>query len=364
MQVFQVTNFLENLAPKGSQVSYDNCGLLVGNANEEVKACLVCLDCTEEIIEEAIQEGCNLVIAHHPLIFTGLKAITGKNYVERTIIKAIKHGISIYAIHTNLDNYRFGVNYEIGNRLGLEHLKVLSPAENVLSKLVVFTPSDFVGQVSQAAFQNGAGALGEYSDCSFSTQGEGTFRPSVNANPFEGKQGELTKVDEHRLEFLVSNHVLDQVIAAVVSVHPYEEVAYEIYALKNKNQYEGSGMVGELKVAVPAIEFLQKVKDTFNCGVIRHTEIVHKEIKKVAFCGGSGSFLLGKAKSVKADIFITGDYKYHDFFDAEGQIIIADIGHFESEQYTTNLLADILMKNFSTFVVRKTRVITNPIKYF
>jgi dinuclear metal center YbgI/SA1388 family protein len=364
MQVIEVTKFLECLVPKGSQVSYDNCGLLVGSPNQEITGCLVCLDCTEEIIEEAVREGCNFIIAHHPLIFSGIKSITGKNYVERTIIKAIQHNIAIYAIHTNLDNYRFGVNFEIANRLGLINLKVLSPAENVLSKLVIYTPNEYVEQVSQAVFQSGGGAIGEYDQCSFTVEGEGTFRPSKSANPFEGKQGELSRVKEHRLEFLISNHILDQVVSSALQAHPYEEVAYEIYALKNKNQYEGSGMVGELKVAMETEAFLRKIKETFNCGVIRHTEIVQKEIKKVAFCGGSGSFLLRNAKGVNADIFITGDYKYHDFFDAEGQIIIADIGHFESEQYTTNLLADILMKNFSTFVVRKTRVITNPIKYF
>ena len=364
MKIKEIIAYLESLAPLSSQASYDNSGLIVGDVDTEITAALICLDSTEEIIHEAIENGCNLIIAHHPIVFSGLKKITGKTYVERTLIKAIQNNIAIYAIHTNLDNYRYGVNYEIGKRLGLENLQILSPNENVLCKLSVFVPSEYTHQVSEALFKAGAGNIGNYSDCSFDQIGTGTFKPLENASPFEGKIGEISKVEEHKMEVIVPTHCLSNVLNAMKNSHPYEEIAYDIVALKNKNQFEGSGMFGYLPAETDEISFLKKIKETFNCAVIRHTELLKRPIKKVAFCGGSGSFLLKNAKQIKADIFITADYKYHDFFDSENQIVIADIGHFESEQYTTNLLADILTKKFPTFAFHKTGINTNPIKYF
>jgi dinuclear metal center YbgI/SA1388 family protein len=364
MKIKEIIAYLESLAPLSSQASYDNCGLIVGNSETEITSALICLDSTEAIIDEAIEKGCNLIIAHHPIVFSGLKKITGKTYIERTIIKAIQNNIAIYAIHTNLDNYRFGVNYEIGKRLGLENLQILSPAENVLCKLSVFVPLDHTEIVTNAMFKAGAGNIGNYSDCSFEQNGIGSFKPLENANPFEGKIGEISKVDERKIEVLVSTHSLNTVLNAMKTSHPYEEVAYDIISLKNKNQFEGSGMFGFLPSEIDELSFLKKIKETFQCGVIRHTDFLNKPIKTVAFCGGSGSFLLKNAKQIKADIFITADYKYHEFFDSENQIVIADIGHFESEQYTTNLLADILKKKFPIFVVHITGVKTNPINYF
>ena len=364
MKIKEIIAYLESLAPLSSQASYDNCGLIVGNSETEITSTLICLDSTEAIVDEAIEKGCNLIIAHHPIVFSGLKKITGKTYIERTIIKAIQNNIAIYAIHTNLDNYRFGVNYEIGKRLGLENLQILSPAENVLCKLSVFVPVKHAEIVTNAMFKAGAGNIGNYSDCSFEQNGIGSFKPLENANPFEGKIGEISKADERKIEVLVSTHSLNAVLNAMKSSHPYEEVAYDIISLKNKNQFEGSGMFGFLPSELDELSFLKKVKETFQCGVIRHTDLLNKPIKTVAFCGGSGSFLLKNAKQIKADIFITADYKYHEFFDSENQIVIADIGHFESEQYTTNLLADILKKKFPIFVVHITGVKTNPINYF
>ena len=364
MKLKEITSYLESLAPLSSQASYDNCGLIVGDSNQEITSALICLDSTEAIVDEAIEKGCNLIIAHHPIVFSGLKKITGKTYIERTIIKAIQNNIAIYAIHTNLDNYRFGVNYEIGTRLGLENLQILSPSENVLCKLSVFVPTKHTDKVTQALFQAGAGHIGNYSECSFDTIGTGTYKPLENTNPFEGTINQKSSVEEHKIEVLVSTHQLNSVLNAMKASHPYEEIAYDIIALKNKNQYEGSGMFGYLPEEMDEVSFLKKVKDTFQCGVIRHTDLLNKPIKTVAFCGGSGSFLLKNAKQIKADIFITGDYKYHDFFDAENEIVIADIGHFESEQYTTNLLADILKKKFPIFAIHITGVKTNPINYF
>ncbi|MBI1836665.1 MAG: Nif3-like dinuclear metal center hexameric protein [Flavobacteriia bacterium] len=364
MKIKEITNYLESLAPLTSQANFDNCGLLVGDSQMEITSAISCLDCTEAIVEEAIQKGSNFIISHHPLIFKGLKKINGKNYIERTLVKAIKNEIAIYAIHTNLDHYRFGVNYEIGKRLGLENLQVLDPMESVLCKLIIYVPVSHTEILKARLFEAGAGAIGDYSECSFETQGRGTFKPNENASPFEGKPNIQSLVDEQKVEILVSTHNLSKVIETMKEVHPYEEVAYDIVSIQNKNHFEGSGMFGMLKTPISEIDLLRKIKEDFKCGIIRHTKLLNKPIQKIAFCGGSGSFLLNKAKQVNADIFITGDYKYHDFFDAENQIVIADIGHFESEQFTINLIADKLTKKFPTFVVHLTEVNTNPINYF
>lgn len=363
MRIKEITSYLETLAPLSSQESYDNCGLIVGDANSEVTGAIISLDCIEATVQEAIDKECNLIIAHHPIVFGGLKKLNGKNYIERTVIKAIKNDIAIYAIHTNLDNYQFGVNHEIGNRLGLENLKVLAPKKNVLSKLVCFCPEDSSSRVLNAMFEAGAGQIGNYSECSFVTEGKGSFKPGDGSNPVVGEKDELSTVDERRMEVLVSNHLTSQVVSAMKKAHPYEEVAYELYPISNENQNEGSGMYGDLKEPIELSEFLNQIKVKFNCGGIRYTENTGYLIKRVAFCGGSGSFLLNNAKRVGADIFITGDFKYHEFFDAEGEIVIADIGHFESEQYTSMLLERVLMKKFTKFAVHLTEVNTNPINY-
>ena len=364
MKLKEITSYLESLAPLSSQASYDNCGLIIGSFDMEVTGAIICLDSTEAIVEEAIQKGCNLIIAHHPIVFSGLKKLNGKNYIERTVIKAIENKIAIYAIHTNLDNYRFGVNYEIAKRLGLENLHILSPNENVLCKISVFVPSEYAQTVSEEMFKAGAGKIGNYEECSFEQTGIGSFKPLQNSTPFSGAIGQKTTVDEIKIEVISTTHVLSSVVHAMKSVHPYEEVAYDIVSIQNKHSFEGSGMVGYLKSEMDEKSFLALLKSTFNCGIIRHTSLLNKPIKTVAFCGGSGSFLLKNAKQIKADIFITGDYKYHDFFDSENQIVIADIGHFESEQFTTNLLADILKEKFPIFVFHLTGINTNPINYF
>lgn len=363
MKLKEITNYLESLAPLSSQESYDNSGLIVGDVNSEISKTLICLDSTETIVDEAIEAGCNLIIAHHPIVFKGLKSLTGKNYVERVVLKCIKHDIALYAIHTNLDNYRFGVNYEIGSRLGLENLRVLSPKADVLNKLVVFVPVEKREELVYALFITGAGKIGNYKECSYFSEGIGTFTPLDNANPAIGKRGVAESVKEDKLEVLVDNHNLLRVVAALKATHPYEEPAYDIVSLRNANDYEGAGMIGELSKSMNSLDFLKFVKKQFNCGTIRHTNIVKKEIKTVAFCGGSGSFLLKDAMRQKADIYITGDFKYHEFFDAEDQIVIADIGHFESEQFTINLLGDVLTKKFPNFALRLTTNNTNPINY-
>ncbi|MCH2225530.1 MAG: Nif3-like dinuclear metal center hexameric protein [Crocinitomicaceae bacterium] len=364
MKISEITSYLEGLAPLSSQESYDNSGLIVGNGNDEVTQVLISLDCIESTIDEAIEKGCELIIAHHPIVFKGLRKLNGTDYVQRTVLKAIKNDIAIYAIHTNLDNYRFGVNAEIGRRLGLRNLRVLSPKENVLNKLAVFVPTDHKEKVKEALFRSGAGSIGDYRECSFETSGIGTFKPVNNATPFDGEIDKRNTVSEVRIEVLVSSHQLRNVISSMKLAHPYEEVAYEVYTIENENQFEGAGMIGDLVKPLEEFEMLQLIKETFKCGVIRHTKLRTRKINTIAFCGGSGSFLLRDAIRQKADIYITADYKYHEFFDADNRIIIADIGHYESEQYTSDLLADILMKKFPTFAVHLTEVNTNPINYF
>jgi len=364
MKIAEIINYLEHLAPKSSQESYDNSGLLIGDSSDEVTSVLVCLDCTEATVNEAKNLGCNLIISHHPIIFKGLKSLTGKNYVERTVLSCIKNNISLFAIHTNLDNSIDGVNAEIGRRIGLKNLQILSPKDSVLYKLSVFVPKVNLDELNAAVFQAGAGKIGNYEECHFQTSGVGTFRPIGNANPTTGEINKLSTVEEIKAEYLVSAHVLNPVLLAMKSAHPYEEVAHDIFPLANKNQTEGSGMIGELEIEMDEVEFLSRIKLVFNCGIIRHTNILKKKIKKVAFCGGSGSFLLSKAMLENADVFITGDFKYHEFFDADGRILIADIGHYESEQFTSNLIADILKKKFTTFAVHLTGINTNPINYF
>lgn len=364
MKIKEIIHYLESLAPLSSQESYDNSGLITGDVNAEITQALICLDSTEEVVDEAIAAGCNLIIAHHPVVFKGLKSLTGKNYVERVVLKCIKNDIALYAIHTNLDNFRFGVNDEIGRRLGLKDLRILEPKKGVLNKISVFVPLENREQVAQAMFSAGAGFIGDYKECSFYGEGTGTFTPVEGANPYIGQLGEAEHVLENRLEMLVSSHQLPAVVNAMKESHPYEEVAYDIVALQNTNPYEGAGMIGTLAQPMLVTEFLTFVKKQFNCGIIRHTKFVKETIETVAFCGGSGAFLLSSAIRSEADVYLTGDVKYHEFFDAEDKIVVADIGHFESEQYTINLLSAILTKKFPNFALRLTKINTNPINYF
>jgi dinuclear metal center YbgI/SA1388 family protein len=360
----EIIAVLEQYAPPVLQESYDNCGLLTGDANTKIKGILVALDCTEEIIDEAIKKKCNMVVAHHPIIFSGLKKLNGKNYIERTIIKAIKNDILIYAIHTNLDNVYNGVNAKIAEKLGLVNTRVLAPASGKLLKLVTYVPVKQAEEVRNAIFKAGAGVISEYDCCSFNIEGEGSFRGSENANPFIGKKGKIHYETEIRIEVILPEYLKNSVVAAMIKAHPYEEVAYDIYALENEHPRVGAGLIGELKTPINEKVMLKKIKTKLKAKCIRHTELRNKPLKTVALCGGSGSFLLKNAIAAGADIFITADFKYHQFFDAENRIVIADIGHYESEQFTIELIRDVLIKNFPTFAVHFTEINTNPINYY
>ncbi len=360
----EVTDYLESIAPLSIQESYDNSGLIVGDHSNEVKGILIALDCLEEVIDEAVKQNCNLVITHHPIVFSGLKKLNGKNYVERTIIKAIRNNIAIYAIHTNLDNVYAGVNKKICDTLGLKNLKVLSPKKNVLRKLVTFCPVDYVEKVRAALFDAGCGKIGNYDEASFNISGTGTFRPLEGANPHIGEIGVQHREPEIRIEAIFPNHLESQILAALRLAHPYEEVAYDIYSLENANQEVGSGMVGELPNEMGEMEFLEFLKISMKTKGIRHSRLISRKVKRIAVCGGSGSFLLNDAIREEADFFVTADYKYHQFFDADGRIVIADVGHFESEQFTMDLLKELIVRNFSTFAVRLTELVTNPVHYY
>lgn len=362
-QIRDVTQYLETIAPRAYQESYDNAGLITGDPKAEVRGVLVSLDAIESVVDEAIEQDCNLIVAHHPIVFRGLKSLTGRNYVERTIIKAIKHDIAIYAIHTNLDNVYNGVNAKIAEKLGLQQTQVLVPKSQTLQKLTTFVPHKNAEAVVSALSRAGAGNIGNYQNCSFQISGTGTFQPNEQANPHIGEAGKLERVDEQRIEVILPNHLTSQVLRALREAHPYEEVAYYLHTLENENQEVGSGMIGQLPQAMPAADFLQHLKERMNLSVIRHTALIDRPIGKVAVCGGAGSFLLSSAIRQRADAYVSADFKYHEFFDAEGQLIIADIGHYESEVYTKELLRDFLCEKFVNFAVRLAEVTTNPVFY-
>ncbi len=364
MQIKTLIQILDNIAPASYQESYDNAGFLTGDSNVECTGVLCTLDATEDVINEAIAKGCNLVVAHHPIIFGGLKKITGKNYVERTIIRAIKNDIAIYAIHTNLDNLLSGVNKMMADKLGLVKRKVLQPRQSTLMKLVVFVPVSDAEKVRNALFEAGGGTIGKYSECSFSTKGTGTFRPSEGTDPHIGEIGKRETLEEEKIEIIFPVYLKDKMVEAMLKAHPYEEVAYDLLQLSNNFQEVGSGLIGELENEMNETDFLALLKQQFGLSVIRYTPLLNKKVKKIALCGGAGSFLINTALGAGADFYITGDVKYHEFFDAENRMVIADIGHFESEQFTIELLYDILHSKFPTFAVLKSEVKTNPVNYF
>jgi len=362
MKVTDVAKYLELLAPKAYQEEYDNSGLICSH-EEELTGILVSLDCTEAVIQEAIDRRCNMVVAHHPIVFRAIKSFTGKNYIERTIIKAIRHGVAIYAIHTNLDNVVTGVNSRISSMMGLQNTRILAPKKGMLRKLFTFVPSANADQVRDALFSAGAGTIGHYSECSYNVEGFGTFKAGAGTNPHVGKQDIRHQEAEVKLEVIFPQYIESRVMDALKASHPYEEVAYDIVSLVNELPNVGSGMIGELAQPEEFGSFMARIKETFGCKMIRYSGNPQPQIQKVAVCGGSGFFLLSAAKAAGADILITSDIKYHEFFDAESEIVLADIGHFESEQFTIDLLTEELKKKFTTFAVLQVKINTNPVKY-
>jgi len=364
MTVQDVINILNEYAPLQYAEGFDNTGLLVGDANDTVSGVLVTLDTLEAVVDEAIENNCNLIISFHPIIFSGLKKLTGKTYVERTVQKAIKNDISIFAIHTALDNSWNGVNDKICEVLGLKNRNILLPKTQLIQKLTTFVPSGKAEMVRNALFEAGAGNIGNYSHCSFNIEGKGSFKGEDGSNPKIGTTGELRLEAETQLGITFPKHLHAKVLKTLFNVHPYEEVAYEITTLENTNQHLGMGMIGELAKAVSEKEFLEKLKTTFKTGCVKHSVLLNKTIKKVAVLGGSGSFAINAAKAKGADAFVSADFKYHDFFQAENKILVCDVGHYESEQYTKELLVAILTKKITNFAIVLSQTNTNPISYF
>ena len=343
---------------------FDNVGLLCGNLNREISGILICHDALEEVVEEAIAKNMNLIVCFHPIIFSGLKSLTGKNYVERAVLKAIENKIAIYAVHTAFDNDYFGVNYRICEVLGLKNQQILIPKKNNLKQLVVYVPSGHSENVKQAVFEAGGGNVGFYDECSFSVSGNGTFRPLPGSDPFEGQQCVRENTNEQMLYFIFENYKENRILSAMKKAHPYEEVAYQVYQLLNENNYAGLGRFGDLEIEMEEKEFLHFVKEKFRLKIIRHSKCTGKKIKKVGVLGGSGAEGIKEAIQSGCDAYLTGDIKYHEFFQGENRILICDVGHFESEQFVTQQIFHILSEKFPKFAVSKSEINTNPVNYF
>lgn len=363
MKIKEILPILEEMAPLAYAEDFDNVGLLVGDANAEATGILVCHDALESVIDEAIAQKCNLVVCFHPIIFSGLKKITGKNYVECSVLKAIKNDIAIYAVHTALDNHKNGVNKIFSDALGLTNTKILVPKQSFIQKLVTYTIPENVETLRNALFEAGAGKIGNYEDCSFNSTGIGTYMGNEDSNPEIGERFEFVENEEIKIEVTFEKHLQAKVLKALFSNHVYEEVAYEVYDLQNTHQNIGLGMIGELENPMAETEFLSFVKDKMQCGGIRHSALLGKTISKVAVLGGSGSFAIADAKRAGADIFLTADLKYHNFYEAESQLVLADIGHFESERFTKNYIVDFLKKKIHNFAIIFSEENTNPVKY-
>jgi len=363
MIIQEVIDHLEKLAPLAYAEEFDNVGLLVGDKNNELRGVLVTLDTLEDVVDEAIEKNCNLIVSFHPIIFNGLKKLNGNSYVERVVLKAIKYDIAIFAIHTALDNALQGVNDIICNTLGIENKKILLPQKGTIKKLTTYVPQANADSLREGLFKAGAGQIGNYDDCSFNTEGVGTFRGNEASDPQVGERFEYRQEAETQISVTFQKHFEKTVLKALQEHHPYEEVAFEVTTLDNYNQHIGIGMVGDLAVAMATNDFLQFVKEKMKVSCIRHSHLHTDKVQRIAVLGGSGSFGIGAAKAAQADVYITADLKYHDFFSAENQIILADIGHYESEQFTKTYLADYLSKKITNFAVVLSTINTNPVKY-
>lgn len=364
MKIGEIVAAIEYFAAPELQEDYDNAGLITGNSSMECTGVLCSLDVTLDVLKDAVENNCNLVVAHHPIVFKGLKRLNGRNYVEQVIIEAIKKDIAIYAAHTNLDNILLGVNGKIAEQLGVKGIKILQPKKRMLRRLITFAPVDKAEEVRQGIFNAGAGHIGKYAECSFNSEGIGTFKAEEGADPYVGEVGKRHNEKETKIEIVYPFYLENQIVKALIDNHPYEEVAYDIFTMDNVHYGIGAGVIGELEVEMEETAFLKKVKEVFKTGAVRHTALRGKPVKKVAICGGAGNFLVKSALQQGADAFVTADMKYHEFFDAEGRMVIADVGHYESEQFTVDLLHGLLVEKFPTFAVLKTRVDTNPVKYF
>lgn len=363
MRISQIISLLEDFAPLPLQDGFDNAGLQVGDVTNNVTSILLCLDVTEEVVDEAIERGCNLIISHHPLLFKPLRSLTGKTYIERCVIKACQNNIAIYSAHTNLDNAYQGVNFRLAEKIGLQNLKVLQPKSNNLLKLVTFVPNEQAETVRNALFNAGAGHIGNYDSCSYNTEGYGTFKALNNTNPFVGEIQEMHTENEVRIELILPSYIKSSVTRALLAVHPYEEPAFDFYPLENSWNKVGAGVVGELPIEEEEESFLQRIKTIFQLKALKHSPLTGKMIREVALCGGSGAFLIKDAIAYGADVFLTGEAKYNDYYDVEDKILLAVLGHYESEICTKEIFYDIISKKIPNFAIHFSNVDTNPVNY-
>lgn len=363
MLVSDIIAAIEEYAPLSLQESYDNSGLQVGDRAQVVTAVLLCTDVTEEIIGEAVARGANLIISHHPLLFHGLKHLTGRNPIERIVRAAVKRDIAIYSSHTSMDNATGGVSFKMAEKIGLGNVSVMLPQPGQLYKLVVFVPIKEAARVRDAMFAAGAGRLGDYDSCSYALEGKGSFRALAGAHPWVGSIDELHHEDEMRLEVLVMRNCKDAVVQAMLRSHPYEEPAYDLIELDNPSKYTGSGVVGDTQQPIEAAEFLNSLKTAFGTAMVRYAGNIHQMISRVALCGGAGADFIGDAVAAHADIYVTGDVKYHEFTSYCDKILIADIGHYESEHFTKEIFYDIIQKKFPNFATYYAELEKNPINY-
>ena len=363
LKVKDILKEIEEYAPLPLQEGFDNAGVQVGDVNQPAHGALLCLDVTEEVIDEALELGCNLIISHHPLAFRPFKSLTGKSYIERCLMKACKYDLVIYAAHTNLDNASGGVNFKLAELIGLQNVRVLSPQKQALLKLVTFVPESYADLVRTTLFNAGAGRIGNYDSSSFNLPGEGTFRANEGCHPFCGEIGALHTEKEIRIETVLPAFRKGAVMQALLSVHPYEEPAFDFYLLENRWEQVGSGVVGELPEEEDEMSFLQRIKELFQVGCVKHSPLTGRPIREVALCGGSGAFLINDAINYGADIFITGEAKYNDFYDVEDRILLATIGHYESEVCTKEIFYSIISRKFPTFALHLSNVNSNPVKY-
>ena len=375
--VADLTAALETLAPPALQMAYDNSGLLVGEPDTEITGVLITLDCLEATVEEAIDTGCNVIVAHHPIVFGGLKRLTGRTYVERVVMRALRAGVALYAIHTNLDSVLAqGVSGRLAAKLGLRGVTTLQPTAGALQKLAVYVPADpagLVDRVAAAMWAAGAGQIGHYDEASFRTAGTGTFRPLAGAEPAigsapavdgTGAAGDREAVSEHKLEVVVPRVLAKAVLRAARAAHPYEEMAYDLYDVAGAHPDYGMGAVGDLHTDMAYDAWLDYLCARLELTGLKVTADTGRPIRRVAVCGGSGASLLGAARASGAQAFVTADFKYHEFFDAEGELVVCDVGHYESERHTTQLLYEYISTRFGTFAARMTQLDTNPARLY
>jgi dinuclear metal center YbgI/SA1388 family protein len=363
MKIKDIINHLELLAPPHYQEEFDNTGLLTGDTKTNVTGVLITLDCLENVVDEAIEKKCNLIVSFHPIIFTGLKHLQPLDYVRRAVVKAIKNDIAIYAIHTALDVAHGGVSYRMAQEMGLENVTTLIPKKQIIKKIITYVPITDVEKVKEALFTAGAGNLGNYSECSFTITGQGTFKGDENSNPVIGEQLKRETLEEKQLSMSFLPHLEKAVVAALMHSHPYEEVSYELSTLENAYQNIGMGVIGSFSMPLDQADFLIKTKSVFKTNMVKHSLSQKQKIKKVALLGGSGAFAIKNALQAGADAYITADLKYHDFFQAK-DLLLCDVGHYESEQFTKNLLHEYLTKKFSNFAILCAQAQTNPVNYF